>query len=694
MSRHHRVTRSLRALYVGLVILAVTGLAACDLSSPAIRSAPTPFLPTPRPGQPQFNVVPRRPSTGRPLMVPGQIILKLSSQPAIRALTAVPQADGVIATGLTDVDALNRRFAVKTLDPLIKPLARASGQSIQAFAANQPDLVGLYVAKFDPKYDPNSVVAAYTGNPSVVYAEPNFYAYADDGPMAPVAMTPNDPYFPYQWNLPLIQAPQAWDTTNGQGVLVAELDTGIAYETFDVYQQAPDLANTRFVPGYDFVNGDTHANDDEGHGTHVAGTIAQSTNNGIGVAGVAYGATLMPVKVLDANGQGSYDTIAQGIVYAANQGAKIINMSLSGKGGSNALLEAVDYATRKGVLVIAAAGNSGGPVEYPAAYDGVLAIGAVGYDRKRTDYSNFGSQVDLVAPGGNTNVDLNGDGYPDGILQQTFRNTPTSFGFYLYEGTSMATPHVSGVAALLFARHPSATAAQVRQALQTTALNLGTGCPTTECGNGLVQAASALIAIGGGPTVTPTPTPTLTPPPGVTPTPTPTMPPGVTPTPTVIPPPVTGNLIVNGDFETSAGWIFGYTPRPGAYATEIVHSGTRSVRLGIVSGPDVYSYSSIWQAVAIPSGVRRATLTYWVYPISQDTYPRDMQMVLVLNEQFRVLTYVERTLSNSQQWTQGSYDMTRYAGRTVLVYFGVLNQGRTGRPSAMYVDDVALTVEQ
>jgi serine protease len=535
MSGHHRVTRSLRVLNGALVILVAFSLAGCDLARPGARPTPTAALPTPGPGQPQFLTVPLRTSAGQPLMVPGQIILKLQSEPAVKALSAAPQADGVIATGLSDVDALNRRFDVTTLDPLIKPIARATGQSIQTLAASQPELAGLYVAEFDPKNDPNLVAAAYTGNPSVIYAEPNFYAYADDGPASPVRMVPNDPYFGYQWNFPPIQMPQAWDTSNGQGVLVAELDTGIAYENYDIYQQAPDLANTHFVAGYDFVNGDTHANDDEGHGTHVAGTIAQSTNNGIGVAGVAYGATLMPVKVLDANGQGSYDTIAQGIVYAANQGAKIINMSLSGKGGSNALLEAVDYATRKGVLVIAAAGNSGGAVEYPAAYDGVLAIGAVGYDQKRTDYSNYGPQVDLMAPGGNTNVDLNGDGYPDGILQQTFQGSPTSFGFYFYEGTSMATPHVSGVAALLFARNPSATAAQVRQALQTTALNLGTSCPNTECGNGLVQAASALIAIGGGPTVTPTPT--FTPPPGATPTPTPTSPPGVTPPPPPPPPP-------------------------------------------------------------------------------------------------------------------------------------------------------------
>ena len=692
MVGHHRITRSLRALWVGLVILAAAGLPACDLTRPGARPTPTASLPTPMPGQPQFLAEPARVSDGQPLMVPGQIILKLQSGPAVRALTAVPQADGIIATGLSDVDGLNRRFGVKVLDALIKPLARASGESIQTFAARQPDLAGLYVAEFDPKNDPNLVAAAYTGNPSVIYAEPNFYAYADDGPAAPAAMTPNDPYFGYQWNMPLIQIPQAWDTANGQGVLIAELDTGIAYENYNVYQQAPDLANTRFIPGYDFVNGDTHANDDEGHGTHVAGTIAQSTNNAMGVTGVAFGATLMPVKVLDNKGQGSYDTIAQGIVYAANRGAKVINLSLSGKGGSNSLLEAVDYAARKGALVVVAAGNSGGPVEYPAAYDGVLSVGSVGYDRRRVDYSNYGAQLDLVAPGGNTDVDLNGDTYPDGILQQTFRNSPTSFGFYYYEGTSMAAPHVSGVAALLFARNPSATAAQVRQALQSTVLDLGASGRDDEYGYGLVQAASALVAIGGGP-VTPSPTPTLTPPPGVTPSPTPT-PPGPTPTPTIPPPPVSGNLIVNGDFETGGGWIFGYTPRPGNYAAEVVHSGARSARLGIVGGSDAYSYSSVWQAVAIPAGTRRATLTYWVYPISQDTFPRDLQMVLVLNEQFRVLNYADRSLSNAQQWTQRSYDMTRYAGRTVQVYFGVLNQGRTGRPSAMYVDDVALTVEQ
>jgi hypothetical protein len=406
----------------------------------------------------------------------------------------------------------------------------------------------------------------------------------------------------------------------------------------------------------------------------------------------------MPVKVLDSKGQGSYDTIVQGIIYAADRGAKVINMSLSGRGGSSALAEAVDYAVRKGALVVAAAGNSSGSVEYPAAYESVLAVGSVGFDRKRVDYSNYGPQIDLVAPGGDTDVDLNGDGYPDGILQQTFRSSPTSFGFYYYEGTSMATPHVSGVAALLFARNPAATAALVRQAMQATALDLGQAGRDDEYGYGLVQAAAALAAIGGPPSATPTPTtppltPTATPVPGATPSPTPS-PPGPSPTPTIPPPPVSGNLIVNGDFESNVGWTFSSTRWAGGYATNVVHSGTRSARVGIVDGADVYSYSSIWQTVAIPTGIRRATLTYWIYPVSQDTFPQDLQLVLVLNEQFRVVSYADRSLSDARQWIQRSYDMAPFAGRTVIVYFGVFNRGQTGKPSALYVDDVALTVER
>jgi len=706
MHREPHTPRKPRYLTFFITGLLTVVLAACSLPRPLGRTPtpPTPIpsvgtlpglTPTPLPSLLEFQSVPARVSTDLPTIAQGQVIVKLEEQPALEALTAQPGADGVVVTGSPGIDALNQQFWVTSFEPLIEPVADALGEEAQAFAVSEPALAGLYVVSFDPQYDPNAVASAYAAEAGVEYAEPNYYAYASDEPAAPVAFTPNDPYFNYQWHMPQIQAPQAWDISIGQDVLVAVLDTGIAYEDFETYRRAPDLGNTRFVSGYDFVNNDSHPNDDEGHGTHVAGTIAQSTNNGQGVTGVAFGAVLLPVKVLDMRGQARYDQVAQGIVFAADRGARVINLSLSGRSGSSALQQAVDYAARQGVLVVAAAGNSRAGVEYPAAYDNVLAVGSVGYNRVRADYSNFGPQLDLVAPGGDTNVDLNGDGYPDGILQQTFRGDSASFGFYYYEGTSMAAPQVSGVAALAFAYRPAATAGQVRQALESSAMDLGPAGRDNEYGLGLVQAVSALAAIGVPPVITPTPTgaptPTLTPPSG--PSPTPTLTP-ITPGPTVSPPPISGNIIVNGDFERDGGWTFGPTRYPAGYGTQVVHSGARSVRLGIVDGADAYSYSSVWQDVTIPADARRATLNYWVYPISQDVYPQDQQMVLVLNPRFQVISNVERTLTDGRQWVQRSYDMTPFAGRTVTVYFGVYNGGRTGRPSAMYLDDVTLIVER
>jgi hypothetical protein len=159
-------------------------------------------------------------------------------------------------------------------------------------------------------------------------------------------------------------------------------------------------------------------------------------------------------------------------------------------------------------------------------------------------------------------------------------------------------------------------------------------------------------------------------------------------------PPVSGDLIINGGFEADDGWRFSSTRYPANYSTQVVHSGSRSARTGIVDGIDRHSYSSVVQLVTIPADARRATLTYWVYPVSADVYPRDLQMVMVLSKHFRLISSVERTLSDGQQWIQRSYDMTPFAGRTVYVYFGVYNGGRTGKTSAMYVDDVSLVVER
>jgi serine protease len=260
---------------------------------------------------------------------------------------------------------------------------------------------------------------------------------------APDAAFPNDACYKYQWHMRQLGMPDAWKRGNGKGVVVAVIDTGVT--------KVGDLAETKFVPGFNFVANNANAADDHGHGTHVAGTIAQSTNNKLGVAGVAYGAAIMPIKVLSARGSGSVAGITQGIRWAADHGANVINMSLGGPTSMGSMASAVKYAREKGVVIIAAAGNDGrGRVGYPAAYPGVVAVAATQFDESTTFYSNWGKEIDVAAPGGNTRVDQNGDGKPDGVLQHTIVPGNISQTDYLwFMGTSMASPHAAGVAALI-----------------------------------------------------------------------------------------------------------------------------------------------------------------------------------------------------------------------------------------------------
>jgi serine protease len=259
--------------------------------------------------------------------------------------------------------------------------------------------------------------------------DPNYRYRAFDGP--------NDPDYSKQWNLRSINAESAWNNSKGDGVTVAVIDTGISVVT--------DLKNTRFTQGYDFVGDRVDASDDNGHGTHVAGTIAQSTNNNYGVAGIAYNATLMPLKVLSSAGGGTVADIAEAIRFAADKGAGVINLSLGGGGDATVLREAIDYAHKKGVVIVAAAGNANtNAAAYPARYPHVIAVSALDANGEKAPYSNYGAGVDIAAPGGST-----ASGEAGGILQDTIDPETGASRLAAFQGTSMAAPHVAGVAALV-----------------------------------------------------------------------------------------------------------------------------------------------------------------------------------------------------------------------------------------------------
>jgi serine protease len=345
-----------------------------------------------------------------------------------------------------------------------------------------------------PAVDVPTAVDLLRASPLVEYAEPD---YIRSG-----SFTPNDLYYTnpahYQWNMEFapgnggIDMPNAWDVLPQGGsstVVVAILDSGVAYRTGGGFTQAPDLASTHFKQGYDFINSDAYADDDNGHGTHVCGTIAQSTNNALDCAGVAFNTTVMPVKVLDQSGFGDDAAIIEGLTFAADQGVEVINMSLGGREPSEALGDACDYAFGKNVVICAASGNADlEAVEYPAAYPSCVAVGATSKAKARASYSNYGADLDVDAPGGESAAP---------IYQQTFKfeKKPASgFAFKGMTGTSMATPHVSGVAALVKAKNPTWSASDVRGAIASSCYDLGPAGWDPQFGWGLVDANAALHA--------------------------------------------------------------------------------------------------------------------------------------------------------------------------------------------------------
>jgi len=371
-----------------------------------------------------------------------------------------------------------------------------------------------YLVTLEPGTSVPAAVERYSRMPEVDYAEPNGLVRHSQG----TTFRPNDALYRFQWNLTQMNAERTWGIQKGKpSVGVAVLDSGVAYEDYvdprtgQSFRKAPDWGDTKFLPGYDFVNGDTHPNDDEYHGTHVASTIAEATNNTTGVAGLAFGCAIMPVKVLDERGEGTFFDVAEGIDYAVEyteageNPVKVVNLSLGSEGTSQTVKSAIERAWSAGVLTVAAAGNSGNNlVEFPANLPNVLAVGALDARKERASYSNTGSDLDFVAPGGNCDRDDNGDGYGDCVFQQMPDDRFVEIGrhdVFCYcglDGTSMATPHVAAAAALLFSQG-FADPAAVRAALEQTAERLG-GAPAggrnDTYGHGLVLPAAALPGFG------------------------------------------------------------------------------------------------------------------------------------------------------------------------------------------------------
>jgi serine protease len=408
-------------------------------------------------------------------------------------------------------------------------LLAAVATALLAPAAGAADYVpGEVVVRYAPDADARVVrvpegstvretAARLSRRRGVLSATPNYIARASYIPDDPGRDNVPGGWQAVQWNFsgPFgVNAPGAWDNLaraghpGGSGVVVAVLDTGVAYSDRGRFTRSPDLRGDRFERGYDFVQDDRYPSDVNGHGTHVASTIAESIDNGVGVTGLAFGAKIMPVRVLDRNGEGDSAAIARGLRFAVRKHADVINLSFEFGETVRAreipdILDALRFARRKGVLVVGASGNAAATsVAYPARAHDVLSVGATTEHGCLAEYSNQGPTLDVVAPGGGDDAPLDGD--PNcrplektgrDVVQMTFTRNVRTFGLpQNYQGTSMAAPHVSGTAALVIAsgvigRHPSPDAIEAQ--LKATARDLGAPGPDDNYGAGLVDAAAA-----------------------------------------------------------------------------------------------------------------------------------------------------------------------------------------------------------
>lgn len=474
-------------------------------------------------------------------------------------------------------------------------------------------------AKSDPKAA-ESVVRALKMNPNVEYVEPNYIYHTAD-------WVPNDPAIPLQWAWEVIEAYKAWEVTRGDpDTVIAIIDTG-------VQRNHPDL-NGKIVAGYDFVDRDTSPDDGNGHGTHVAGTAAAETNNGTGGAGMCPECSIMPVRVLNNSGTGTLADVANGIIWAADNGAHVINLSLGGAMGSATLQNAVNYAWNRGVFLACAAGNENTSApSYPAYYSRCFAVGATTQNDTKAPFSNYGQWVEVGAPGVNIYSTWIGSSY----------NT--------ISGTSMATPHVAGLAGLLASMN--LTNQEIWDRIVATADPIpGTG---TYWAAGRINAYRAVMN-------------------------------ETSPGPDPEPGDPGENKVQNGGFENgTAPWVQSSSGGYQLISTYLPRTGNYSAWLGGYN----YGTDAISQTVTIP---QNGKLTFWWYMSTSEgsSTAYDYLRVRLYSQNGSLLaTLVTRSNRDARnQWVQENVNLASWAGQTVRLEFSATNDWLL--PTSFFIDDVEL----
>ena len=441
-----------------------------------------------------------------------------------RYLPAVAAAVALSAAPAAAAPYVGERVLVR-YDSDASPAERADVQRDSGTAHDETLPGGARVLDIEDGESVAATVRELERDPDVEYAVPDYRIHSAQ---SPAPFLPNDPgrggtgnWLDLQWNFagPFgVNAPQAWAYTRqakapgGRGAVVAVIDSGVAYRNSGRFRRAPDLYRKRWTRPYDFIEDDRVPLDEDGHGTHVTGTIAQATNNKIGVTGLAYGVKIMPLRVLDENGDGDGSDLVSALRYAARNGADVINMSVEFTSDQNAgdipeVIEAMRYAVRRGAVLVGVSGNGGEErVSYPGRYSHAIAVGGTTAGGCLADYSNEGRGLDIVAPGGGQDAAADESQWDQQhcdsarrarlIYQQTIWGSPSKFELIGFEGTSEAAPHVTAAAALVVAtmraRGGKPTPAAVQDRLQASARDIGAPGYDTRYGYGLLDAAAAV----------------------------------------------------------------------------------------------------------------------------------------------------------------------------------------------------------